>query len=285
MEPMAVNTRWDRIDRTKLALLAESRGIFNASLDWIPAAKLTVGPAFQRPITWAWVRKLAREFDPDMLDPILVSLRADGTYAVIDGQHRILAVREIGWDDQNLPCLVRTGLTYEAEAALFVAQDNRKKLTQIDLHRGRVERKDPVALSIEDAVRSAGFVISAHRDTQNISAIKSCYDTVDRFDITMLADVLDLARLAWREAPGNTAITGIPLFLHRYPAATRTRLLAALFTVDPRGFERLSAGLSAVYTEPRRTLGARNTLRLYNKWLSAHRLPEWDAVALSGARS
>ena len=80
--------------------------------------RLTSGLPYQRPVNPKEVERLIREWDERLLDPITVSFR-DGKFYVVDGQHRISAMREMnGGRGIMVNCKVYNGLTYEQEADL-----------------------------------------------------------------------------------------------------------------------------------------------------------------------
>lgn len=56
--------------------------------------RLTSGLPYQRPVNQREVERLVREWDERLLDPITVSFR-DGKFFVVDGQHRISALRSV----------------------------------------------------------------------------------------------------------------------------------------------------------------------------------------------
>lgn len=85
----------------------------------ISTANLNSGQPYQRPVKPSDVNALIRRWDPAYLSPIEVSFR-DGSYNVINGQHRIEAMRKMnGGADVIVPCLIYTGLSYEREAAMY----------------------------------------------------------------------------------------------------------------------------------------------------------------------
>ena len=57
-------------------------------------SRLTSGLNYQRVVSEATVQKLIKTWDPRFLDPNVVSYR-DGKYYVIDGQHRVVAIRRM----------------------------------------------------------------------------------------------------------------------------------------------------------------------------------------------
>ena len=55
---------------------------------------LTSGLPYQRPVNPREVDRLIREWDERLLEPVIVSFR-DGKFNVVDGQHRISAMRKM----------------------------------------------------------------------------------------------------------------------------------------------------------------------------------------------
>lgn len=85
----------------------------------IPVAEVEF-PAYQRPASKKHVNAIVRKFDENRMQPIDVSYR-DGKYYCYDGQHRLLAYREMNYP--MIPAVVHEGLSYKDEARLFAEQD------------------------------------------------------------------------------------------------------------------------------------------------------------------
>ena len=69
----------------------------------LSTAKLTSGLPYQRPVETEDVDKLIAKWNPCLLTPIVVSFR-DGNFNVVDGQHRIAAMRRMaGGGDVIVP--------------------------------------------------------------------------------------------------------------------------------------------------------------------------------------
>lgn len=88
--------------------------------------QLTSGLPYQRPVEPEDVDRLIAKWDDRLLTPLVVSFR-DGKFNVVDGQHRIAAMRKMA-DGGNVtvPCLIYTGLSYEQEAELYFKLDQSK---------------------------------------------------------------------------------------------------------------------------------------------------------------
>ena len=56
---------------------------------------------YQRVLNMKNVNGIVRDFDPARLGVLVVNHRADGTYAILDGQHRLAALRRMGYAAAN----------------------------------------------------------------------------------------------------------------------------------------------------------------------------------------
>lgn len=82
---------------------------------------LFVDELYQRTIDSHRVKKMAEEYDPNLVNPIKVSFR-DGKYWIIDGHHteRMLILLN-GNQDLPVDCKVFYGMTWLDEVNLFLA--------------------------------------------------------------------------------------------------------------------------------------------------------------------
>lgn len=119
-------------DRTTKA--AEGRVARAPHLMWVPIAKMKVSPHSQRDFKQHRVDQLAAEFDPEQIGYPVLNKRADDAnhFWIIDGQHRVLALKAIGWGDQNVQCEVYEGLTEQQEAEVFLRRNNKLNVTAFD---------------------------------------------------------------------------------------------------------------------------------------------------------
>jgi len=91
----------------------------NVPIRRIPLTRMQVDRRYQREqLSESKVLDIARAWNPAAVGVLTVSLRLDGMYYLIDGQHRWGAAMRRG-DIQALECRVCQGLTIEQEAALF----------------------------------------------------------------------------------------------------------------------------------------------------------------------
>lgn len=250
---------------------------FQAELVWIPADQLVVDEEYQRDVNWRWVSEIADSFDPDLLDPLVVSDRGNGEYAVVDGQHRLLAIRRMGYADQNVPCMIRRAMSVEEEAHIFASQKNRKRLTRFDLHKADLRAGDPTAVAVDQAIREFGYTVSKSPAQRGIQAVSAVYRVMESYGAANLRYCLRIFREAWGDqAPQQHAILGLPAFLRRYGhQINRDRLVQSLASTNPSGFDRASKVLTGDYNESTASLGGRLIHRYYNRGMRTNRLSPW----------
>lgn len=131
-------------------------------LRWVAVSDIYVNPRAQRELRPGWAAQIAADFDPDRFQPPLLSLR-HGKHFVIDGQHRIEAMRLMGWDDQQVQCWVYTDLTEAQEADLFLWHNNRKAVASFDTFQIGVMAERPDESDINRIVLANGLKV-AHGD-------------------------------------------------------------------------------------------------------------------------
>lgn len=174
-----------------------------------------------------WVKAQVPLFDPDQLGYIVVNLRRDGHYYVLDGQHRVALIRAIGWGDQKVACELFRGLTQEQEAKVFLARQVKTEVRTFDKFRVRITAGDPIACDINRIVQAAGLTIAgASTGTKHVSAVKAmervylgCRIAGAKNGPAVLAQTLKTILDAWGPETSNfdgDAIEGIGMVLTRY---------------------------------------------------------------------
>jgi len=122
---------------------------------------MKICPVAQRePREW-FMDQIAEEFDAEKFGYPVLSHR-DGCYYLVDGQHRIGALRRMGWSDQLVQCEVYEGLTEKQEADLFLARNNRLNVPAIDSFLVAVTAERGDALRIQQTVRAQGMTVGHH---------------------------------------------------------------------------------------------------------------------------
>lgn len=187
------------------------------------SANLHSDQPYQRPVRKADVQKIVDNYDPVLMDDIIVSFR-DGSYYVIDGQHRLSALRTIYKGECTVFCKVFTGLSYTEEAELYNRFNSAKKqLTLSDKMRAHVEAKDdPEINDIKHLIECAGFKLNtAHvgGKTDQVSCLRASVYAYKLLGRSGFEWMLRLINQCWKGQKNNThqdIIYGMALFLSTY---------------------------------------------------------------------
>lgn len=160
----------------------------------------SAGPIYQREINEAHIRRLISGWDWVAVANPVVNQRADGSYWLVDGQHRITAMRRMV-GDREIEVLLHHLPGVPEEARLYrLLNAGHLKTSGRNLLAVRIAERDPEALEIERIVDSAGFTLCLHGPQHSNLDIKEVTPLVSIYkDHTgeRLADVLRLVKTAW----------------------------------------------------------------------------------------
>ncbi len=186
----------------------------------IPIGSLQVG-GYQRPTNTAQVDKIAAHFDEAKLGLPIVSFR-DGRYHLLDGAHRVAALRKLGYT--HALCIVLSGLTYQDEADYFRTQNqNTRPLTKYNLFKAGLEAGDEMYVEIDRITRLNGFSVgTSYRSFGNIAAIYALTTICTVYGCDTLDGTLKLLRATWEGVANVTRrefLVGTAEFYHRFGPA------------------------------------------------------------------
>ena len=245
----------------------------------LSTAVLTSGLPYQRPVKQTVVNRLIKCWNNKYLTPIVVSCR-DGKYYLLDGQHRVCAMRRMnGGKDVIVPCLVYTGLTYAQEAEMYVKLDKSKGHLKLphEIKASLESGADAVVLDIDKRISEGGFTWALDRPTgaayeiQPARAIKSAYKLLGG---PAFSRMLELLAGAWHGSPSSLKscmIAGMALFLKTYETEIDDyTFVARLSQVDPFDIAQLA---KVDFTTDRRNLRYARVLRKkYNAYPGGKKL-------------
>lgn len=183
------------------------------------------------------VRKMVNDFVPDVIGIALVSFR-NGEFWCIDGQHRIAAMKALGY--KEVWCQVLTGLSYEEECERFnLLNTGRTQLTANQVFHCRVEGKDKDAMELVSMFRKYRFDYNKNNGTKEdnlIGAVSKFVKMQKNFGMERVETVLRILRNAWygdKNSLSSAIITGLSTFLEENPSADEMTLTKALEKVMP----------------------------------------------------
>jgi len=188
----------------------------------IPLSNLIVDARYQRSLISKHVNRIAKNFDATLVNTILVSDRQDGTYAVIDGQHRVAAMRKLGI--KFAPCTITHGLDSLKEASLFHGVNAQiRPLSTFDKFKTSVFCGNSREIAIAEIAKEYGIQLKgSHSNGGNTSvviAIQAVCDIYDVYGADILRKTFMLIQKAWKEdkeGRGQLTLMGVSRFLAVY---------------------------------------------------------------------
>lgn len=185
-------------------------------LRWVPITDMEVSVKAQREFNQAQAEKYAADFDLEALGYPVVNKRGDRFY-IVDGQHRIAALKLMGWDDQQLQCECYDGLTEQEEAELFLRRDERRPIGSLDKYRISLTAERDIESDIDRVVRSNNLVVSRNKVDGAILAVGTLRKIYVRAGPETLGRTLRIIRDAFGGSGFEAAvIDGIGLVCARY---------------------------------------------------------------------
>lgn len=185
--------------------------------------KLIVDPAYQRPVEEKRVARIVDAFDPKQVGTLELSKRKNGSYAVVDGQHRLAALKALG--RKQAYATVHEGLGRKEEADLFARLNmGRKQLKPYERFAAQVFAGDERAVAISNAVTASGFKIArsdasfADRPT-DIRAIRALEVAFGDLGEASFAEMMLALRDCWFGQAGTTdaqILRGFAIFWKSY---------------------------------------------------------------------
>src|SRR5512137_2323264 len=143
----------------------------------IPKTELEVDPAYQRNrINQRRVDTLTRFWDWIACGCLVVALRDDNKWFVVDGQHRKLAADQRD-DIHELPCLVFETTNRREEAVSFLAiNQGRVGVGSLDRYRAQLLSGDKTASAVEAMLRSTGHRAGETASARTVSCVQCLHN-------------------------------------------------------------------------------------------------------------
>lgn len=187
-----------------------------ARLRWVAIANMKTSPLAQREMNQARVDHIVADFDLERIGTPTVNER-DGSFYIIDGQHRIEALRQIGWGDQQVQCWTYVGMSESEEAEAFLKLNDTLTVDgfskfKVAVHAGREDECE-----IDRVVRAQGLVVSRDKVPGAVMAVGTLRRVYGRSDAKTLGRTLRIVRDAYGDGGLEAAvIDGIGYLCARY---------------------------------------------------------------------
>lgn len=238
---------------------------------------LFVDELYQRTIDSHRVKKMAEEYDPNLVNPIKVSFR-DGKYWIIDGHHteRMLILRN-GNQDLPVDCKVFYGMTWLDEVNLFLAQNGTlaRAVNINDKLRAKMNAGDPDVSNMVKGAARVGFVIDfkGSKGDNKIVALSTLMKAYAALTPEEYSEYLTLIKKTWGGASDSLSreiLQGTFIFYKTYKGLFKPQnFINRLKKVAPYAIVRDGRASSS----PGATKYARQILGWYNR-NAKDRLPD-----------
>jgi hypothetical protein len=252
----------------------------------VPLGLMRTPPALvsQREFRQAHADRIAADLDLNALGFPIINHR-DGIYWVLDGQHRVAALKQFGFgDNDSIDCEVYEDLTDAEMAEIFLGRDARKPIPLYDKFHvactaGRRRERD-----IQRAVETNGQKISRNQSDGGVSAIGALGTVYDRSGDVVLGQVVRTINLGFGGdalAFERSIIEGIGLVFNRYNGKTNEKQLGSRLSELRQGARELLRKAEAIRVRTgnqKKQCVAAAVVDLYNKGMGprdSHRLPSW----------
>lgn len=259
----------------------DARVVRNAHLRWIPIADMRVARGTgQRELNVAKASKIAAALDPERLGAPTVNLR-EGHWWLIDGQHRVEAMKMIGWEDQQIQCWSYEGLSEAEEAELFLSLNDTLTVTSFARFKAGVTAGREETCDINRVVLANQLVVSLDEMPGAVSAVSTLERVYQRSDAATLGRTLRIIRDAYGD-PGLCAavIDGIGHLCTRYNGQLEEPVAVAKLSAVHAGVNGL---LGKAETIRRQTGNAKSlcvaaaAVEIINAGKGGKKLPSWWA--------
>jgi hypothetical protein len=187
-----------------------------ARLRWVPISKMRVSTLAQRELRQARVDAILANLDLEQIGNPTVNER-DGWFYIIDGQHRIEALRQFGLEDSLYQCWTYVGLTEEEEAERFLKLNDVLIVDVFSKFRVGVRAGRETETDINRIVRAQGLCVSRDEIEGAIRAVGTLRRVYLRDGAAALGRTLRIIRDAYGDAGLEApVIDGIGLLCSRY---------------------------------------------------------------------
>ncbi|MDO5299978.1 MAG: ParB N-terminal domain-containing protein [Clostridia bacterium] len=188
---------------------------------WLIPLGLIRTEIYQRVLNMKNVNRIVKEFNPAKLGVLVVSKRDDGTYSVLDGQHRLTALRRLGFSAAN--CIVLENMTVQEEADYFRRQnENKQNLRIADTFNASLYAEDEESLEIKRLMDKYGFRFGKSGSPMCICAIGALQTIIRTYDVQTLENVLCCIAGTWPKDATilrREMLAGLAEFWHRFADA------------------------------------------------------------------
>jgi len=167
---------------------------------WLPKRELKVDHTYQRVLNQQVINRITQNWNWVACGTLIISMRQNGSYFIIDGGHRHAAALELR-EIRELPCLVFELSSVTAEAIGFLsANSDRKQIGPMAAFKAELLTGSARALIVDELAREAGRSVGQPSDKTHLSCV-SAIQRYARIDKAALRRVWPLVTELCLDAP------------------------------------------------------------------------------------
>ena len=224
--------------------------VYTKTYEAIRIEDLRVDPEYQRALKKAAVEDNAveGEFDPNAFRALCVSLRPDGFYWIVDGNHRFHMAKTRG-DIPYIPCEVIHGLTLKQEAKLFTVLNRITRVNTSAMFKAELVAGEEVPVRIGEIAAAAGLYVGPQRNGNrnnltNCGSLQIVYrehgEEVFRRTVNIISRLFMIGGVqVATAAKTDLFVRGFAQFFYNNPAITDDDVAYALRGVDANQWKKM----------------------------------------------
>lgn len=258
----------------------DTRVTREARLRWVPIPDMRYahGVSQRERVNEARVNAIAADLDIEQIGNPTVSDRGDH-FNVLDGMHRVEALKQHGYGDQQIQCWVYAGLNDEQEAEIFLKLNDTLRVSAFDKFVAGVRAGRDMEADIDRIVRSAGLAVARTKDDGAIGCVGTLTKVYKRAGGPTLARTLHIVR----DAYGTTGldqhvIDGVGLLCQRYNGQLDEKVAVEKLSSVRGGVDGLLGKARAAHKQRLGSLPhcvAASAVEVINQGKGGKKLPSW----------
>lgn len=191
----------------------------SAKIRTVKLGEMRISPTAQRDFVPGKGRNILDNLNLEDLGTFTLSFR-DGLYWVVDGQHRLWALKEFfgdGWEDWEVEAWTYFDLSESEEAEKFLVFNDSLAVNALEKFMVGVEAKRHTECEINRIVLSLGLKVSRSKDDNSIQAVASLKNVYLRNGTKALVKTLVITRESFAGRGFEAqVIEGIAKFVSRF---------------------------------------------------------------------
>lgn len=250
----------------------------------VPIALMRTPPALitQREFRKSWGDDLAANLDLNKLGYPIMNFR-DGIYWVADGQHRVYALIQNGFENDSLECEVYENLSDAEMAEIFLGRNASKTVAVFDKFHVAVTAGRQREVEIKKIVETNGQKITRDKG-EGISSVATVGKIYDQHGGEVLGQVIRTVNLGFGGDPQGfdvSILSGFGLVFNRFNGKTNEKQLGRALSELRKGARGLLHQAEVIRQRTGTSKAqcvAAAVVDLYNKGLGPRakdRLPSW----------